>query len=302
MALVRLGLAVAVLLAANGRLVGQLAAPGAAGAQASPPGERGGVSRDLLRRLGPDSLATDLSAPGTYFVLSGLVPGWGQFLLEQSRWTPYAALEGWAWLQFLDRRREGRRLERRYRDLAWMVARRDLAAGARVDGSFDYYEAMSQYRRSGLFDRDPVQPGVQPEEDPDTYNGSVWLLARQMFLGSDSTGAHDPSSVAYQKALEYYRSRAYSPQMAWDWGPFALHWMEYRDLIRASDESLRRATNFLGLILGNHLLSAVDALVSARLRGLGGGGSVELQTFLLSPPDPAWSWLIQVRVSPGGRR
>lgn len=302
MSAVRMGVASALLLATAGPLDSQGPPELVRRAAVSPLAGSAGGAPFISGPMDPDSAVKRPLAPGTYFLLSALAPGWGQYLLAQGRWAPYAALEGWAWLQYLDRRREGRRLEVRYRELAWLVARRDFAPGFRIDGSFEYYEAMSQYRRSGLFDRDPLQAGIQPEEDPDTFNGTVWLLARQIFLGgADSTGVHDPTSPAYQKALAYYRSRAYSLPMAWDWGPFTLHWMEYKDLIRASDESLRRATNVLGLILGNHLLSSVDALVSARLRELAGGRGLEMRTLVFSTQRPLLRWAFEVRISHGGR-
>jgi hypothetical protein len=40
----------------------------------------------------------------------------------------------------------------------------------------------------------------------------------------------------------------------------------YEDLIQQSDENLRNSTTILGVILANHVVSAVDALISARLR------------------------------------
>jgi len=40
---------------------------------------------------------------------------------------------------------------------------------------------------------------------------------------------------------------------------------EYRATIRASDDAFRSAQNQLGLLLANHLTSAIDALISSRL-------------------------------------
>jgi hypothetical protein len=53
--------------------------------------------------------------------------------------------------------------------------------------------------------------------------------------------------------------------LTWNWGSNLLQQGEYRDLIRASDENLRRSTTMIGVILANHLISAVDGLISGRL-------------------------------------
>jgi hypothetical protein len=62
-----------------------------------------------------------------------------------------------------------------------------------------------------------------------------------------------------------------------------LHQEEYAGLIRDSDEALRSSTSMIGVILANHLLSAVDALVSGRL-GIAGQDEPSLQVSLLPGP------------------
>jgi hypothetical protein len=220
--------------------------------------------------------------PGKASLLSAALPGGGQWLLGQERWTPYAAVEIWAWSQFLQRRHEGRNLQRRYRDVAWLVARR-VSAGTRTEAGWDYYEALSKFQSSGAWDMDPQRPGIQPEVNPETYNGSMWALAMALFLPGDSEGPKDEGSPSYQNALRYYMSRAYRPELAWNWGGNQLHREEYVSLIRDSDENLRRSTTMIGVILANHLLSAVDALVTGRLGLL--GREERLVEVLLLPPS-----------------
>jgi len=203
--------------------------------------------------------------PGKAFLLSAALPGGGQWFLGQDRWPAYLAVEIWAWVQFLDRRREGRSLRKDYKDLAWLVARR-VSAGRRTDGGWDYYEALTKFETSGSYDTDPLAPGVQPEQDVETYNGSIWLLAREIYYPEDPDNPVEEGSEPYEKAYNYYLSRAYGPQLAWDWGTNNLHRAEYAALIRDADEALRNSTKMIGVILGNHLLSAVDALVSGRLK------------------------------------
>jgi hypothetical protein len=176
----------------------------------------------------------------------------------------YVAGEIWAWIQYLERRREGSALQDRYRDLAWLVARR-VSSGPRVDGSFEYYESLTKYQSSGAYDLDPDELGVQPELNSETFNGSIWSLARQIFFLDDPETPVEVGSDQYKKALRYYISRAYTPDLAWNWSNNTLQKAEFAELIRASDENLRRSTTMVGVILANHLLSAVDALVSGRL-------------------------------------
>lgn len=197
-------------------------------------------------------------------LLSAILPGAGQYRLDQRRWIVYAAVEAAGWLWFRDRRATGLDFEARYRDLAWDVARTGTT-GPRRDGDFHYYETLARYERSGAYDADAALAGVQPETDPSTYNGAVWALARAMFFpaGVDSLPADAPE---YARALEYYAGRAIAAEFSWSWAGKAEARARYRALMDESDDALRSATRTLGLILANHLVSAVDALVSTRLR------------------------------------
>lgn len=200
---------------------------------------------------------------GRAFVYSIVLPGAAQYRLGEVRWLPYAGLELWGWLRYVDRHTEGFDLERRYRDLAWRVARRGVAP--RRDGGFAYYEAVGKFAASGAFDTDPDRGGIQPELDEATYNGSIWALARAIHLpaGRESAVEDGPE---YRRAIEYYRQRAIPQDYAWAWDANLAAQNVYTELMHRSDEALRSATRTLGLILANHLVSAVDALIAARLR------------------------------------
>ncbi|MGH7477619.1 MAG: hypothetical protein ACRELD_15240 [Longimicrobiales bacterium] len=218
--------------------------------------------------------AVDTAAPaGAALLLSAVVPGAGQWRLGAERWILFTTLEIWGWLSFADHRHEARVLEREYRDLAWSVARR-VSTGERRDGDFEYYEALAStlYEASGAFDVDPGVPGIQPETDPATYNGQTWRLAQALFLPSGA--AADPALPEYQRALEYYLENATPPEFAWSWGDNRIEQQLYRRLIRESDEAFRSATARLGILLANHVLSAIDAFAIARL---GGTVGVELR-------------------------
>lgn len=239
-----------------------------------------------------DSLPA-LPGPGRAFLYSVVVPGAGQWLLGQERWPPYAAFELWGWIQLVDSRGDGRALQRRYRDLAWLVARR-VSTGPRRDGDFEYYEALANFRASGAFDADPSRASVQPELDESTFNGSVWALARALFFPAREPEPPE-DSPQYRQALAYYRSRAYTPEYAWDWGENGLEQEAYARMIRESDELLRRATILLGVLLGNHLVSAIDALVSARLKAAR-LPPVRFQALFAPEPRAGDRWLVVLRL------
>lgn len=200
-------------------------------------------------------------SPAVTALLSALLPGAGQHVLGQRRKWAYLALEVVGWVVYSDRRSAAYDFRSRYRDFAWNEAR--LQLGARIDGDFDYYETMSKWQRSGLFDADPAAPSIQPESDEATYNGAIWARAEQLYLEGGVIGVPETDS-RYQSALAYYRERAYGTEFLWDWTGSAAAQDDFAALIRASDDRFRQATNALGFVLVNHLASMVDAFVSAR--------------------------------------
>jgi hypothetical protein len=171
----------------------------------------------------------------------------------------YAAAEAALWVLWADRRARAGDLRRGYRDLAWTTARG--GSGPRRDGPWSYYETLTKWLRSGAFDRDPSTPGIQPEEDPATFNGSVWSLARAIHMGGGVTGPGDPR---YEAAVTWYGERAYREDFLWDWTGREPALAEFRNLIDGSDRRFRQATAALGAVLANHLLSAADAFLSSR--------------------------------------
>lgn len=203
--------------------------------------------------------------PARPLLYSALLPGAGQYVLQQRRGFAYLALEVVGWWFWLDRRDRGLELRRGYRDLAWRDAR--IPGGEeRRDGDFNYYEALGHWSRSGAWDADPATSALEPESDPATYNGSMWLLARQIYFPGGPGAEPDPSDPAWDRALDYYRERAYGPAFLWDWTRHPGSREQYVEMIHASDERLRQATIALGTLVANHLISAADAFVSARLR------------------------------------
>lgn len=228
-------------------------------------------------------------SPALTGLLSALLPGAGQHVLGQRRKWAYLALEAVGWVVYSDRRSAAHDFRSRYRDFAWTEAR--LQLDARIDGDFDYYETMSKWQRSGLFDADPATASVQPESDEATYNGTIWARAEQLYLEGGTGGVPETDS-RYQSALAYYRERAYGTEFLWDWTGTGAAQDDFAALIRASDDRFRQATNALGFVLVNHLASMVDAFVSAR------APAVTVRTGLAptgAPGGAVWAARVDVR-------
>ena len=209
-------------------------------------------------------------SPGRAFASSLVLPGWGQLQQGKRRWLVYAGLEAVAAVLYVDRRGDGRDLRSRYRTVAWDVARSGLSSGPRMDGDFVYYENLSKWARSGAFDADPGAPDLQPETDPTTFNGSIWALATEIF---DLDPGDPAASPGYANALDYYRRRGYGPEFLWDWTGVPGSQEAFRDLIEESDSRFRAARQAVGILIANHLFSALDGFVTARLAAAPGSGT-----------------------------
>jgi hypothetical protein len=157
---------------------------------------------------------------------------------------------------------------------------------------FEYFEQIAKYLESGPFDTDPGTALVPPL-DENTYNGSIWALARRTFL-PDPDSIADVDSEEYQRALEFYRQRAVGPNFLWSWRNAGLEQDLYRQSIRRSDEGFRRATQQLGLLLANHLISAIDALITGRLRS--NDQALSVQAAVLTRSDGGWHAVAAVLV------
>src|SRR5258706_1757655 len=215
--------------------------------------------------------------PASLFVrplASLLLPGTGQLLAHQDRGAVYLAAEVYLVSRFLQLDHEAVAEAQRFQNLAFDVARRSFGP-LRRDTIFEYYEQMERFAESGAYDKDPG-PALVPESDPNTYNGSMWLLARRTYW-EDPNVPPDPMSPQYLNALQFYQARAVGPNFLWSWRDHSLEHEVFRDYIKRSDNAFRRAQNQIGLLLANHVLSAVDALISARL-SVAAGRAAEMRT------------------------
>jgi hypothetical protein len=232
----------------------------------------------LAQEVGGSQLRTKLPAPwrpahipqpesarhSTWLapMASAIVPGSGQILLHQDRGVIYMIAEVFLLQRFLSLWNESKAEERRYRDIALKIARAPFGATTR-DTVFEYFEQMGKYVESGAYDTDPG-PALVPPTDEATYNGNIWALAKRTYFRTSATPPD--TSLEFQTALAFYRSRAIGPNFRWSWRDATIEQDLFRQTISQGDETFRRATQQLGLLLANHFLSAVDAFVSQRIR------------------------------------
>jgi len=228
----------------------------------------GGAGPGLLRaqERGRTLLDDPTRAVWVRPVASLLVPGTGQLLGGHSRGAVYLVAEALLITRALTLNSEGRRDQARYRELATVVARAPYGPVLQ-DTVFEYYEQMGRWVESGPYDTDPG-PGLLPPDDERTYNGQIWELAKTTFF-PDPANEPPAESPEYQRALAFYASRAIGPNFRWSWRNAGLEQDLYRQTISASDEAFRGATTTLGILLVNHLLSAVDAFITERLTRVG---------------------------------
>ncbi|MFI5208448.1 MAG: hypothetical protein ACHQX4_10590 [Gemmatimonadales bacterium] len=203
-----------------------------------------------------------LKRPWVRPVGSLLVPGSGQLAGGQSRGLVYLAAELWIVSRAIESGRSGRQTASQFRTLIFDVARKQFTP-TRVDGPWDYYEAAEKFVESGVYNANPGG-AFTPEPDTTTFNGSLWLLARRTFFANpDSTPG--PLSAPYQAALRFYEAHAVPDQLRYSWRGARLEQDVYRSEIKNSDNAFRARTNFYGALVLNHLVSAIDALISLRL-------------------------------------
>lgn len=207
-----------------------------------------------------------------------MIPGSGQLLRREDRGAIYFIAEAFLVQRFISLWIGARNAEGQYRDLAFSIARAQFSPAAR-DTVFEYFEQMGKFAESGPFDLDPGTRLVPPL-DEETYNGSIWALARRTYF-SGSTIPPD-TSLTYQSALAFYRRRAIGPNYQWSWQNSAVEQDLFRQTIREGDETYRKAVRQLGLLMANHFLSAVDAFVSRRLSSA--GRTVRVAPQLWMPP------------------
>ncbi len=222
-----------------------------------------------LRRVSPGSAGPVGQAEG--FLSSLILPGLSQYRQGNRRWIAYAGVEVLFVAWYLDARADTRDLKTMYRDFAWTRARSEVSSRPRRDGDFEYYERLSRWPRSGAWDVDPMIAGLQPESDPATYNGSVWALAGEIY---NVDGANPQGSPGYERALAYYREHGYGPSYLWAWHEASGDRDDFRAMIADSDRRAADARRALWIVTANHLLSAIDGFITARVAAIPPAGAL----------------------------
>lgn len=222
--------------------------------------QRGGIAHAVdstkpHAKRGPSVLTATLA--------SAVLPGAGQTLLGKRRAILYAAAEVIGIAVYVRQRSNGDHQRTVYRDLARSIARSRFHPDGPV-GDWDYYERMEKYASSGAFDVIPGGP-IEPETDATTYNGSIWLLARQTYWRDPEVPPAE-NSTEFQNAMSFYAKRAVPEEMRWSWIGSDAGLQRYQRAIASSNNAFRRAEQTLGLVIANHFLSAVDAFVGVKLR------------------------------------
>jgi hypothetical protein len=202
-----------------------------------------------------------LSAAWWTPLASAVLPGSGQLVMRQRRGVPYLATEVFLLLQYFSVRDDAREFRNEYQRLAEVA--RSFFTNQFPVGDFEYYERMEQFVESGGYDLD-VNGTFQPEVDTLTFNGFTWRLARRTYWEDpDVEPARD--SEAYQRAVEFYEERAVRDEFRWSWQNAQLEQDLFRQTIERSNSAFRRTSQYLGVVIANHALSAIDAFVMLRL-------------------------------------
>ena len=202
------------------------------------------------------------AAPWWAPIASLVVPGAGQAAMRQTRGVAYIAAEAYAWVQAREFRREENRRQSESRRRAREVARQPFGASRDTSG-WSYYEALEDRIESGPYSLTPGGP-LTPPTDTSTYNGRQWFDARALFW--DPETPLPTSDPRYQRALAYYAEHAVTEDFRWSWRDRQLEWLSYQADIARENQLSRDVTMTLVVIGANHLVSAIDALASVRLR------------------------------------
>jgi len=234
----------------------------AASAQNAQPQPSGQQTASILMSNAPLSAERHTSPRWIVPVSSAVIPGSGQLMTGRERGILYIAAEAFLMLRFWSLRSEARAQRDSYMDLAFSVARARFRPAIR-DTVFEYFEAMESYVESGPFNTNSG-PDLVPPTDESTFNGRIWRLARDTFL-QDPDAVPDTSSEEYRRAVEFYRARAIGANFQWSWRDAGLERDLFSQSIRRSDGAFSTSTQYLGLILVNHLVSAIDGFISERL-------------------------------------
>ncbi|MCA1605712.1 MAG: hypothetical protein LC775_09615, partial [Acidobacteria bacterium] len=121
---------------------------------------------------------------------------------------------------------------------------------------------------------------MEPEPDETTFNGTTWRLARLTFW-EDPEIPPPRGSLEFQRALEFYANRAIQEEFRWSWRNAQFEQDVFSRTIERSNSAFKLSSQYLGVLIANHALSAVDAFITLRLsRGDGPSHTYRLEAMI----------------------
>ena len=244
--------------------------------------------REIVDSDSSDVISSASSEPGRGVrykpvLFSALLPGSGQIYQGQNRGYLYIATEVASIAGWMVFRNKGKDVREEYIDFAWVNARENISSH-NVRGDDDYYEHIARWIKSGEFDADRNYDlddpfTIDPWTESGTWNGEQWRIATINYFEPDSSGEYTIGTRADSlAALQYYAGRAYQEDFYWDWTnaglePNALALQnQYLDLRDESNLAFQHATLSLVVLMANHVVSVIDAFISAKIELPGGEG------------------------------
>ncbi|MEA1996286.1 MAG: hypothetical protein U9N45_01540 [Gemmatimonadota bacterium] len=237
--------------------------------------------------------------PALKVILGFLVPGLTQYLDGHWRSYGYFAIEGASIAGLVYVNSKGSSNKDRYINMA-RAARDNFAyPGLRnnpdevpdpsLPGYGEYYEDLLKWPSSGDFDNDPSVAGVQPETDQTTYNGHQWKIAQINNYTHSSGGMPTPANeVEVERAIQSYQQAVYPLEYNWDWTGMDRDNEEYHRLFDKSEDGFRRRSTFATILIANHLVSGMDALVMSKINRTRYFESANIEMHL-ELKQPAWA-------------
>lgn len=204
-------------------------------------GESGAASFRLMSALGQRQLDVDHTAgsmsmersersksPNRAFLSSLIIPGSGQLYLGSKRGYVYIAVEVGMLAVYFVTRRDAENTREQYRE----HVRNHVAFDG--PGGFDSWDPVEDYEHATLFDN---WHNVYTERNGEPLDrvGAWYWRDRQAFKDEDREGQHD--------------------------SPERLKARQWRD---EANDKFERARTFLGIAILNHVVSAVEARISAK--------------------------------------
>jgi hypothetical protein len=173
----------------------------------------------------------DTKNPMLAFLMSAVLPGWGQLYTgHTTKAKVFLGVEAAIWLGYASYTVQGNMRRDDYEEYA------SIFAGVGDNMSSSYYQDIADFIRS---------------EGDASYNQDIRAEARSLF----------PGDLDAQRA--YLAANGYFDELAWEWQS-EVRFDHYRELRRLEQQSERNAFYMTGLAVLNRAVSSIDAAWMAR--------------------------------------